>query len=77
MRMIQHWIPWRRFALLTAGATFLLGGCNPQLRGTVEDGIISMSTSLLASLLQAFLQLAQEANDQTARALTSLGPIFA
>jgi hypothetical protein len=77
MRMSQHRIPWRRVALLAAGATFFLGGCNPELRATVEDGIISMSTSLLSSLLQAFLQLAQEASDQTARALTDFGPIFA
>jgi len=64
-------------ALLTAGATFFLGGCDPQLRATVEDGIISVSTSLLSSLLQAFIQLAQEADQQTARLMTDLGPIFA
>lgn len=77
MRTIHHRVPWRRLALLAAGTTFFLSGCDPQLRATVESGIIAVSTSLLGSLLQAFLQLAQEANDQTARVLTSLGPIFA
>jgi hypothetical protein len=77
MRTIQPGIRWRRLAWLTVGTTFILSGCNPELRATVEDGIISMSTSLLSSLLQAFIQLAQEANDQTARVLTDFGPVFA
>ena len=76
MRTIPPRISWRRVALLTAGATFFLGGCDPELRATIESGIISASTSLLGSLLQAFIQLAQEANEQTARALADLGPIF-
>lgn len=77
MRTSQSGIRWRRVALLTGGATFFLGGCDPQIRATVEDGIISVSTSLLSSLLQAFIQLAQEADQQTARLMTDLGPIFA
>jgi hypothetical protein len=77
MRTILARISWRRVVLLAAGATFFLGGCDPQLRETIESGIISASTSLLGSLLQAFVQLAQEANQQTARILSDLGPIFA
>ena len=77
MPPIRDRIPWRRLMLAAAGATFFLSGCDPQLRATVETGIISASTSLLGSLLQAFLQLAQEADGQTARVLTDFGPIFA
>ena len=60
MRTINQRIVWRRLALLAAGATFLLGGCDPQIRATVEDGIISMSQSVLSSFLQAFIQVLQE-----------------
>lgn len=77
MRTIHHWPAWRRLALLAAGTTLFLSGCDPQLRTTVEDGIISVSTSLLSSLLQAFIQLGQEADQQTARAVLNLTPIFA
>ena len=62
MRTTRHRIPWRRLALLAAGATFFLSGCDPQLRASVESGIITLSTSFLGSLLQAFIQLAQETN---------------
>ena len=74
---MRNRIPWRRLALLTVGATFFMSGCDPQLRTTVEDGIITVSTSLLGSLLQAFIQLAGEADEQTAKLLTGFGPIFA
>jgi hypothetical protein len=77
MRKPHHRIIWRRLALVTLGATFLLSGCDPQLRSTVEDGIITVSTSLLGSLLQAIIQLASEADEQTARLLTGFNPIFA
>ena len=60
MRTIHQRIPWRRLALLAAGTTFLMSGCDPQLRATVENGIISMSTSLLGALLQAVIAVAQE-----------------
>ena len=60
-----------------AGATFLLSGCDPQIRSTVENGIITLSTSLLSSVLQAFIQLAAEADQQTARAVLDLTPILA
>lgn len=77
MRTIRYGPAWRRLALLAAGATFFLSGCDPQLRATVENGIISVSTSLLGSLLQALIQLGQEADQQTARAVLDLMPVFA
>ncbi|MFQ5806689.1 MAG: hypothetical protein ACE5I3_09585 [Phycisphaerae bacterium] len=77
MRTMYRPFAWRRLALLAAGATFFLSGCDPQIRATVENGIITASTSLLGALLQAFIQLGQEANDQTARLLSDFGPIFA
>ena len=77
MRTFHHRLPWRRLALLAAGTTFFMSGCDPQLRATVENGIITVSQSLLASILQAFIQLGAEADAPTARLLTDLGPIFA
>jgi hypothetical protein len=77
MRSTRQRLPWHRLALLAAGATFFLSGCDPQIRSTVENGIITLSTSLLSSVLQAFIQLAQEANQQTARAVLDLTPVFA
>lgn len=62
MRKTNLRMLWWRISLLAAGSTFLLGGCDPQLRATVENGIITSSTSLLASVLQAIVQLAAEAN---------------
>lgn len=51
----------RRFqwlATLATGATlFQLGGCDPTLRATLEDGAINVSTSLLTSVLQAVVQV--------------------
>ena len=77
MLTIRYRFPWQRAALLTAGATFFLGGCDPQLRATIENGIISASTSFFASLLQALIELAAEANDQSARVVSELAPIVA
>ena len=55
---------WRHrmlVAALMAGSLLpQLGGCNPTLRTTVEDGVINLSTALLGSFLQAVIQLAQE-----------------
>lgn len=54
---------WRgAFIALPAGGLFLLGGCDPTLQQTVENGIITVSNSLLASLLQAVLQVITESN---------------
>lgn len=43
------------------GCTFFLEGCDPTLRQTTEDGIISLSQSLLASIFQAGINLFTEA----------------
>lgn len=62
MRKINQRVLWRRIVMLAAGSALFLGGCDPQLRATIENGIISTSTSLLASVMQALIQLAAEAN---------------
>ena len=54
---------WRRMALLAAGGSaFILGSCDPTLRATTENGIISVSTAALASFMTAVVELWQEAN---------------
>ncbi len=50
-----------RLAAMLSGGLFILGGCDPTLQATVENGIITTSNSLLASLFQAVLQVAAEA----------------
>ena len=77
MRSFPHRIPWPRLALLAAGTTFILSGCDPQLRATVENGFITLSTSVLTSVMRALIELAQEAGEETARVLSELGPVFA
>jgi hypothetical protein len=77
MRSFPHRTPWPRLALLAAGTTFILSGCDPQLRATVENGIITLSTSLLTSVMTALIGLAQEASQGTARVLSEIGPVFA
>jgi len=61
-----------RLVMLAGGTTFILSSCDPTLQATVEEGIINVSTSLLASVLQALLQAAQEANSQTAMLVTDV-----
>ncbi|MBU0616836.1 MAG: hypothetical protein KKI02_03890 [Planctomycetes bacterium] len=77
MRTFKRRAYWRLAALTAAGSTFILSGCDPQLRATVESGIITLSTSLLGSIMRVLIDLAGEASDQTARVLTELGPILA
>ena len=57
----------RRYSLaaIAAGATFQLGGCDPTIRTTVEDGIITASNSLLAAFLRAIVELGAEDPDQS------------
>lgn len=45
-----------------AGSALLLGGCDPTIQATVENGIITATNSLIASFFQAVLQLSQESN---------------
>jgi hypothetical protein len=57
-------VRWRRrsLAALLVGSSALLTGCDPTLRATVEQGIITSSTSLLTSFYQALLQVIIEEN---------------
>ncbi len=61
----------RRILIAALGGLFLLGGCDPTIQQTVENGIISLSTGLLGSVFAAFLQAFQD-SQSTAAALTSL-----
>lgn len=49
-----------RMGLVTLAGTAILGGCDPTLRGTTENGLINLSTSFFASFLQAVIQVFQE-----------------
>ncbi len=66
--MTERFRRWRRRmlagVLLLALALPQIGGCNPTLRTTVEDGVINLSTALLSSVLQAAIQLSQEQASQ-------------
>jgi hypothetical protein len=47
--------------LAAAGATlFQFGSCNPTIRATVEDGLITLTTALFSSFVEALLQVVQE-----------------
>lgn len=50
-----------RLALLGSGTALFLQGCDPTLRATTENGLITLSTSFLASFLRAAIEVAQEA----------------
>lgn len=55
---VTGWKSYRkRLAVLAMGSTLFLGDCDPTVRSTVEDGIISSSTSLFGSFLQAYIQV--------------------
>lgn len=44
------------------GLLLFLTGCDPTLQATIENGIITTSQSLFASVLRALINVAQEAN---------------
>ncbi|MCH7870945.1 MAG: hypothetical protein IID33_04525 [Planctomycetes bacterium] len=50
-----------RLAAMLSGGLFFLSGCDPTISSTIENGIITLSNSFLASLFQAGLQVATEA----------------
>ncbi len=59
-----------RLAAVASGTVVFMSGCDPQLRASVENGIITSSSSLLAAFLRAFIEVNQEAqSNTTARAL--------
>lgn len=62
---------WWRLATLAAGSVFFLGGCDPTLRSTVEDGIITLSSSFVGALIRAAINVAAEGPEggTTARAI--------
>lgn len=53
---IRQRLTIKALGLLT-GTSLLLGGCDPTLQATVENGIINVSTSFLTALLQAVAQV--------------------
>ena len=61
---------WWWLVALSSVAVFL-GGCDEETQAAVEDGVIDASASLLASLMQAIIQLAGEAADSSAMILIS------
>ncbi len=62
--MKPDWLFARRWRLASvlAGIVLFLGGCDPTTQATVENGIITASTSLLGAFLQAAIALAQDPN---------------
>lgn len=42
---------------VASGTTLILGGCDPTIQTTVENGIINASTSFLTAFLQAVTQV--------------------
>jgi hypothetical protein len=63
---VRDW--WLAAAI--GGLMLCLAGCDPTLQATIENGIISLSTSLLGSFFRALIDLANEANTTgTAQAL--------
>lgn len=66
-----------KLAALASGTTLFLEGCDPQLRATVEDGIITSSSSLLGAFMRALIEVGQEtAEETTARAVIDMAQQF-
>lgn len=55
---------WRWPTAVLAGAVLFLSGCDPTVRATVENGVIAGANSLLTAVLQALVQLGQQATSQ-------------
>jgi hypothetical protein len=56
-RGVESWL------LATIGGLLsLVCGCDPTIRATVENGVISLSQTLFGSFITALVQLAGEAN---------------
>ncbi len=54
----RHWTRWGLLAVVLL-AVFITG-CDPTIRATVENGVISSSTALFGSFLRAAIELWQE-----------------
>jgi len=55
-----------KLATLTAGTTLFLNGCDPSVKSTFENGVISVANSFLTALFQSFIQLGTEAAQSSA-----------
>jgi hypothetical protein len=64
MRNMMTRIRWWTFLTL-AGGMFFLNGCDPTLQSTIEDGIITTSSSFIGSLFRALIELASETTTTT------------
>ena len=49
----------RGLAAFVLGATFLFNGCDPTIRTTTENGLISVATAAWGSFLTALVQVVQ------------------
>jgi hypothetical protein len=62
-----------QLAAAALGVTYFLGGCDPTLQATTQSGIITLSQSVFAAFLRAWVALWQEqvnaANSTTAQAI--------
>jgi hypothetical protein len=65
MRVTRVKVRWLRLATLASGSALFLNGCDPSVKATIEDGIITLANSFLTALLQAFVQLGAEAAQTT------------
>lgn len=67
------WSLWRRssgrLAAFASGSVLFLGSCDPTIRATVENGLITTSTSLFGAILRAVFELASERQTNTAKAV--------
>lgn len=50
----------RVLVLMVCVGLLALAGCDPTLKATIEDGVITASQSLFGAFIQAVIQVAQE-----------------
>jgi hypothetical protein len=65
MRVTRAKVGWLRLATLGTGTALFLNGCDPSVKETIEDGVITLANSFLTALLQAIVQLGAEATEST------------
>ena len=63
----QKWV-----LLSAAGSTFVLSGCDTNVRDTVLSGVESASTVLTTTFLQAFFQSLMPANEGAATVVKAM-----
>lgn len=61
----------RILALGAAGVTFVLSGCDPNVRDTVLSGVEGAATTLIGTFLQAFFETLA-VNEETATVVRSV-----